>query len=95
MGFGYGRRARPDGRRRHWRRRGRRDPTRPIAAIVVGPEGVTVKPVYDLTKLWLAGLTTLAFVLPWLGRLRRAGVSGCCDNDNPARGLRRLRRAMR
>jgi uncharacterized spore protein YtfJ len=30
---------------------------RPVAAIVVGPEGVEVKPIFDLTKVGLAALT--------------------------------------
>ncbi|MHB1132326.1 MAG: spore germination protein GerW family protein [Chloroflexota bacterium] len=67
--------------------------TRPIATIVVGPEGVSVKPVYDLTKLWLAAIMTLAFVLPWLGRLRSARAA--VESETPARGLKFLRRQLR
>ncbi len=45
---------------------------RPVAAIVITPHGVRVEPVLDQTKVWLAALTTLAFVLAWLSRLTRA-----------------------
>ena len=30
---------------------------RPVAAIVIGPDGVVVKPVFDITKMALAGIT--------------------------------------
>jgi len=30
---------------------------RPVAVIIIGPEGVTVKPVLDVTKIALAGVT--------------------------------------
>lgn len=33
---------------------------RPVAAIVIGPDGVTVKPVVDVTKVGLAALTAFA-----------------------------------
>ncbi len=33
---------------------------RPVAAIVIGPDGVQVKPVLDLTKLSLTALTVVA-----------------------------------
>lgn len=45
---------------------------RPIAAIVISPEGVRVEPILDLTKIVLASLTTGAFMLLWLARLGRA-----------------------
>ena len=30
---------------------------RPVAIIIIGPDGVTIKPVFDLTKIALAGIT--------------------------------------
>jgi uncharacterized spore protein YtfJ len=45
---------------------------RPVAAIVITPHGVRVEPVFDPTKVALAALTTLAFVLAWMSRLTRA-----------------------
>jgi uncharacterized spore protein YtfJ len=49
---------------------------RPVAAIVITKEGVRVEPIFDLTKIVLASLTTGAFILLWIGRLslmRRSG----------------------
>ena len=49
---------------------------RPVAAIVITDEGVRVEPIFDLTKIILASLTTGAFILLWIGRLslmRRSG----------------------
>ena len=42
---------------------------RPVAAIVITKEGVRVEPIFDLTKIVLASLTTGAFILLWVGRL--------------------------
>jgi len=42
---------------------------RPVAAIVITKEGVHVEPIFDLTKIVLASLTTGAFILFWAGRL--------------------------
>ncbi len=42
---------------------------RPIAAIVITKEGVRIEPIFDLTKIVLASLTTGAFILLWIGRL--------------------------
>ena len=51
---------------------------RPIALIVMSPEGVEVKPIIDATKVGLVALTTLAFILSWLVRLggRRRNKKG-------------------
>ena len=49
---------------------------RPIAVIVMTPEGVRVKPIMDLTKVLLAEFTLAAFMLPWLVRLFRAAGGG-------------------
>ena len=35
---------------------------RPVAAIVVGPNGVAVRPIFDVTKLAIAGLTAVGAV---------------------------------
>src|SRR6266566_10066504 len=42
---------------------------RPVAAIVITKEGVRVEPIFDLTKIVLASITTGAFILLWVGRL--------------------------
>ncbi len=42
---------------------------RPVAAIVITKEGVRVEPIFDLTKIVLASLTTGGFILLWVGRL--------------------------
>src|SRR2546421_7203705 len=42
---------------------------RPVAAIVITKEGVRVEPIFDLTKIVLASLTTGTFILLWIGRL--------------------------
>jgi len=44
---------------------------RPVAAIVIGPEGVRVEPVVDVTKIALAVFTTAGAMLMMLGRMRR------------------------
>lgn len=43
---------------------------RPIAAIVIGPNGVTVKPVFDITKIALTGITAWGAMLATYLRLR-------------------------
>jgi uncharacterized spore protein YtfJ len=45
---------------------------RPVAVVVVGPDGVEVKPIFDATKLGLAVLTAWAVMLATALRLRRA-----------------------
>jgi uncharacterized spore protein YtfJ len=45
---------------------------RPVAVIVVGPDGVQVKPIFDVTKFGLAVLTAWAAMLATVLRLRRA-----------------------
>jgi uncharacterized spore protein YtfJ len=49
---------------------------RPVAAIIISPEGVRVEPIVDVTKVVLASLTTGAFMLLWLARLSRAVRGG-------------------
>jgi uncharacterized spore protein YtfJ len=45
---------------------------RPVAIIVVGPEGVTVRPVFDITKIVLAGIAAWITMLTVFGRARKA-----------------------
>jgi len=45
---------------------------RPVAVIAIGPDGVRVKPVVDVTKVALAGLTAWATMLGLLRARRRA-----------------------
>ena len=68
---------------------------RPIATVVVGPDGVEIKPVYDLTKIWLAALTTAAFGLAWAVRLSRGVTSVTKIESDPAKAFKGLRRALR
>jgi len=44
---------------------------RPVAVISIGPQGVRVEPVVDVTKLGLAWIVTLGSMLMMLGRMRR------------------------
>jgi len=37
--------------------------SRPVAVVVASPEGVRVEPVFDITKVALAGLTALGFMV--------------------------------
>jgi uncharacterized spore protein YtfJ len=45
---------------------------RPVAIIIIGPDGVTVKPVVDVTKIALAGVTAWGTMLMLLRRMRKA-----------------------
>lgn len=45
---------------------------RPVATIDIGPNGVQVQPVVDVTKIGLAFFTTIGAMLMMLGRMRRA-----------------------
>jgi uncharacterized spore protein YtfJ len=45
---------------------------RPVAVIVVGPDGVQVKPIFDVTKFGLAVVTSWAAMLLQVLRMRRA-----------------------
>jgi uncharacterized spore protein YtfJ len=46
--------------------------SRPVAAIVIGPQGVKVEPIVDVTKLGLAGITTWAAIALMAIRLARS-----------------------
>ncbi len=45
--------------------------SRPVAAVVITPNGVRIEPIVDITKVWLAGLTAAGFVFGMLARMRR------------------------
>ncbi len=45
--------------------------SRPVATVVITPNGVRIEPIVDITKVWLAGLTTAGFVFGMLARMRR------------------------
>ena len=44
---------------------------RPVAAIIATPDGVTIRPIMDPTKIGIAFLTTLGFMFAMMGRMRR------------------------
>jgi uncharacterized spore protein YtfJ len=46
---------------------------RPVAVIIIGPEGVTVKPVIDPTRIALAGIAAWITLFSMFSRARRAG----------------------
>jgi uncharacterized spore protein YtfJ len=48
---------------------------RPVAIVVIGPEGVTVKPVVDATRVILAGIAVWGSILLLLRRLIKARKS--------------------
>lgn len=67
---------------------------RPIAAIVVSPEGVRVEPIVDATKIALAAISTIGFMLFWLVRLLRTTHKTALDrNGGPS--LNDFKRASR
>jgi uncharacterized spore protein YtfJ len=49
--------------------------SRPVAVIVVSPQGVRVEPVIDITKIGLAALTAAGFMLSVLARMSRHSSS--------------------
>jgi uncharacterized spore protein YtfJ len=46
---------------------------RPVAIVSVGPQGVEIKPVFDLTKIGVAVLAAVGGLLVLMGRISRAG----------------------
>lgn len=44
---------------------------RPVAVVIVSPEGVRVEPVIDLTKIGLAVITAWGFMISQIVRMRR------------------------
>lgn len=45
--------------------------TRPVAVIIAEPDCIRIKPVYDTTKIILAALTALGFMLNTILRIKR------------------------
>jgi uncharacterized spore protein YtfJ len=45
---------------------------RPVAIISIGPDGVTIKPIVDVTKIVLAGVTVWGTMMMVLIRMRKA-----------------------
>ena len=45
---------------------------RPVAIIIIGPDGVTIKPVVDVTKIALAAVTAWGTMLLLVSRMRKA-----------------------
>jgi uncharacterized spore protein YtfJ len=43
--------------------------SRPVAVVIASPEGVRVEPVIDITKIALAGLTALGFMVGMMFRM--------------------------
>jgi uncharacterized spore protein YtfJ len=43
--------------------------SRPVAVIISSPEGVRIDPVFDLTKIALAGMSTAVLMFGMIGRL--------------------------
>jgi uncharacterized spore protein YtfJ len=48
---------------------------RPVAAITIGPKGVRVDPIVDVTKIALAFFTTIGSMFIMLSKMRKAGQS--------------------
>lgn len=48
---------------------------RPVAVVIVGPEGVRVEPIVDPTKIALAALTAAGFVFATMSRMRRGRLT--------------------
>lgn len=57
---------------------------RPVAIIVIGQTGVTVKPVFDLTKIALVGITAWGTMLMIFSRMRKA-MPRSVSPEKPAR----------
>lgn len=45
--------------------------SRPVAVVIVSPEGVRVEPVYDITKIYMAAITATGFMIAMLVRFMR------------------------
>jgi uncharacterized spore protein YtfJ len=50
--------------------------SRPVAVIIASPEGVRVEPVFDLTKIALAGITAAGFMASMVMRMMRSPQAG-------------------
>lgn len=49
---------------------------RPVAAIIIGPDGVRVEPIVDATKIAIAFFTAFGAMWVAFGRMRRAASTG-------------------
>ena len=58
--------------------------SRPVAVVIVSPDGVTVEPVIDATQIAMAGLAATAFVGYWLLRLGRATEGSRARGEAPS-----------
>lgn len=47
--------------------------SRPVALVISSPDGVRVEPILDRTKLIIATLTTVGFMMGMMGRMMRGG----------------------
>ena len=45
--------------------------SRPVAVVIASPEGIRVEPVVDITKIALAGLTAMGFMVGMMFRMGR------------------------
>jgi uncharacterized spore protein YtfJ len=45
--------------------------SRPAAVILAGPQGVEIRPIVDITKIALAAITALGFMVSMIARMRR------------------------
>jgi uncharacterized spore protein YtfJ len=45
--------------------------SRPVAVVIASPEGIRVEPVLDITKIALAGLTAMGFMVGMMFRMSR------------------------
>jgi uncharacterized spore protein YtfJ len=45
--------------------------SRPVAVVIASPEGIRVEPVVDITKIALAGLTAVGFMVGMMFRMSR------------------------
>lgn len=52
---------------------------RPVAAIIIGPDGVQVEPIVDATKIAIAFFTALGAMWMALSRMRQAASTGKLD----------------
>jgi hypothetical protein len=47
--------------------------SRPVAAIIIGPDGVRVEPIIDRTKVVITVITAVLAMAAVFGRMRRRG----------------------
>ena len=52
---------------------------RPVASIIVGPDGVRVEPIFDITKIVVAFFTTFFSMMITVGKMRKFRDTGKID----------------